>query len=225
MLVETFGGIRPEALELLLSLRAGNSRAWYQAHRTEYADLVIRPLRGLVHELSEDMLAIDPGFEVAPSVGKTISRIHRDVRFSRDKRPLRDNAWVVFQNHALPPLGRPAFFFEFGPHLCRYGMGFYDAAPARMADLRRRIDAAPGRLAGLLDALGRDGRFRLISEPYARLQADHLPAAIRPWYVARRLHLECPVPPARLADADLADAIRCGFCLLGPVYRFIAAPG
>jgi uncharacterized protein (DUF2461 family) len=90
------------------------------------------------------MLGIGLSFEVSPAVGRTISRIHRDTRFSKDKSPFRDCVWIVFKRSTKDWANWSAgYFLEINCTWYRYGMGFYDAAPQVMTELRRRIDEEP----------------------------------------------------------------------------------
>ena len=75
----TFLGWKAEALEFFEGLEADNSKAYWQAHRDEYDELVRAPMEELLAEL-------EPGW------GKgRIFRPYRDVRFSRDKSPYKTN--------------------------------------------------------------------------------------------------------------------------------------
>jgi uncharacterized protein (TIGR02453 family) len=72
---ERFRGFPPESLEFFRDLAAHNNRDWFLAHKDVYQRACRAPMEALVAELE-------------PRVGKTkISRINRDIRFSRDKAP------------------------------------------------------------------------------------------------------------------------------------------
>ena len=85
-----FHGFSRRTFTALLDLGRHNYKTWFEAHRSIYETHVLQPLRDLVSDLADSMLGIDLSFEVAPAVGKTISRIYRDTRFSKDKSPFRD---------------------------------------------------------------------------------------------------------------------------------------
>jgi uncharacterized protein (DUF2461 family) len=98
-----FKGFSPKTLKFLRGLKANNSKAWFQAHRADYEEYALQPLRYLVTDLGDFMLDIDPYFEITPSVNKTISRIYRDTRFSKDKSPFRSTVWFTFKNQKQFP--------------------------------------------------------------------------------------------------------------------------
>ena len=58
------------------------------------------------------MLEIDNLFEIEPKVGKAISRIYRDIRFSKDKTPYRTNAWIAIKRSSKEWKEAPAYYFD-----------------------------------------------------------------------------------------------------------------
>ncbi|NLC23200.1 MAG: DUF2461 domain-containing protein [Oxalobacter sp.] len=72
-----------------------NDRAWFKAHKSDYIDYVQPPMRELAEDLLPMVVQIDPRLERAPK--RTLSRIYRDTRFSRDKSLFKRGSWLVFQ--------------------------------------------------------------------------------------------------------------------------------
>lgn len=93
---------------------------------------LLTPFRSLVDALSPAMLMIDPQFETRPAIGKTLSRIHRDTRFSHDKSRYRSRMWLTFKRPSKDWKLAPVYFFELGPDMLRYGLGYYSADKATM---------------------------------------------------------------------------------------------
>ena len=138
-----FQGFAPETFEFLRNLKANNNKTWFEAHRQAYQEYLLQPLRDLVVEMGGFMLTIDPYFEVRPAINKTISRIHRDLRFSRDKSPYKSTMWITFKRPWKDWKEAPAYFFELSSDSYRYGMGFYSASKNTMDRLREQIDRKP----------------------------------------------------------------------------------
>jgi len=80
-----FTGFSPEGLAFLSGLAEAQNRDWFEAHKAIYERELRQPMAALVNALGfafavhELDLACDPK--------RAIFRIHRDVRFSKDKRP------------------------------------------------------------------------------------------------------------------------------------------
>lgn len=73
-----------ETLEFLFENHLQDSKAWFDAHRDVYQRAVLEPMQELSDALAPEMLKIDPQFVTQAKVGKTISRLRRDTRFTHD---------------------------------------------------------------------------------------------------------------------------------------------
>jgi uncharacterized protein (TIGR02453 family) len=80
-----FSGFGPEAFTFLRELRENNNAAWFKPRKTLYETAVRAPMGQLVLDLSEGMKTKRLPLHGDPA--RSVFRIYRDVRFSRDKRP------------------------------------------------------------------------------------------------------------------------------------------
>lgn len=215
---EPFAGFSPEATAFLAQLERRNERKWFEAHRDVYERELVAPMRELVRRLASTMLAIDLSLDVQPAIGRTVSRIHRDVRFSRDKSPFHTRIWLVFRRRGEEMRDSPAYFFELGSEDHRYGMGWYAASPATMAAFRRLIEAEPDWVLAQLRAIPRD-RFELSGDLYARRMGEGLPPALQDVYQRKNLYFARGGPngPSALGPA-LARTLQRDYEALVPMY-------
>jgi uncharacterized protein (TIGR02453 family) len=137
---EVFSGFPPATFHFLKTLCDNSRKEWFELHKSDYQDHVLKPL---VAESGQSMLSIDPAFEATPALNKTISRIYRDTRFSKDKSPYKTSHWIAFKRPGKEWKDYPAYFFEISPGSYRYGMGFYSACRQTMDDFRKSIDGNP----------------------------------------------------------------------------------
>lgn len=89
-----FPGFRPAALDFFRRLSRRNTREWFEAHRSEYEREVRAPFRALIEEMDVRLARLAP--ELIGDPRRSMFRIHRDIRFSRDKSPYKTNAGVWF---------------------------------------------------------------------------------------------------------------------------------
>ena len=87
--------ISEKTLEFLWENRIKNNRDWYMEHKKEFQEFVLQPMIELVEKLEKPLHKIDPLLIIVPKVGKSISRVNRDIRFSKDKTLYRDRKSVV----------------------------------------------------------------------------------------------------------------------------------
>ncbi|TCS12587.1 DUF2461 domain-containing protein [Caulobacter sp. BK020] len=81
----SFPGFAAADLAFLTGLAAHNDREWFTANRAVYDDRLKPTLAALIEALNGALAARD--LPLAGDPKKSVFRIHRDVRFSKDKRP------------------------------------------------------------------------------------------------------------------------------------------
>lgn len=218
-----FDGLSPEMLDFLSEVQEQNSKTWYEEHKTDYQQYVLRPMQGLVAELASFMLEIDPQFEVTPAVNKTISRIYRDIRFSKEKLLYRNNIWITFRRAIPDWKDTPVYFFEIMPGKYRYGMGYYAASKDTMDRFRARIEAKPEEfLAATAFSRTPGNPFVVEGTRYKRPQACDKSEENREWYQWKDFYITCNCELGeRLFQRGLVDDLKTGFAALAPFYHFL----
>jgi uncharacterized protein (TIGR02453 family) len=155
-----FPGFRPAALRFLAQLKRHNTRPWFEANRARYELEVREPLRLLVEEVDVRLARLAP--EMVGDPKRSIFRIHRDVRFSRDKSPYKTHAACWFYHRdagrgvGQDASGGAGFYFHLEPGQCLIGAGIW--MPPRPA-LARIRDALAEDQAGF-EAIVEDRGFR-----------------------------------------------------------------
>ncbi len=93
-----FQGFTPAAQRFFRSLGRHNNKPWFEANRAVYETAVREPLRALVEELDAAFGTIAP--EIIGDPKRSLFRINRDIRFSKDKSPYKTNAgcWFYHQD-------------------------------------------------------------------------------------------------------------------------------
>lgn len=89
----TFPGFAPADLAFLSGLAAHNDRDWFTAHRAVYDDRLKPALAALIAETTATCAA--RGLPLAGDPAKSQFRLHRDIRFSKDKSPYKTHISAV----------------------------------------------------------------------------------------------------------------------------------
>ena len=215
-----FQGLSEDTYRFFWEIAFQNNREFFEANRERYKRVVQEPLFLLAEELLPTALEIDPGF--SPKLSNIVSRIRRDTRYTRDKSPYRDHAWLGFR----PPMQRVSECFviyaEFERDAYGYGMGMYTADSARMRQFRERMLARPEQFLSLVGDPAFTQRFALVSEAFKRPRFAGANEALQPWLNLRRLSFQFSSPElSRTLRPEIADEIREGMLLLKPLYRFL----
>ena len=218
----SFSGFSPESLGYFESLAANNNKVWFEGHRDDFDQYLMEPLKSLVSDLSGAMLAIDPELVVIPAVDKTISRIYRDTRFSRNKSPYKTCLWITFKRLSPDWKTAPCFFFEISADGYRYGMGFYSATKETMDSLRRFIEAKPAELRKIVAVFGKQDTFTLEGDRYKRPLNPALPDDLQRWHGRKNIYFICQRPvDGRIFTRGIYDDLREGFGVLKPLYELL----
>lgn len=218
----SFRGFLPETFRFLLELEFNNSKPWFEENKPDYLKNVVEPFKHLVKDLSGYMLAIDPEFETRAEVGKTISRIYRDLRFSKNKTPYKSSVWITFRRTGRDWLLDPCFFFEITPYLYRYGMGFYTTSRETLNRLRELIDDEDPEFLEAYRLYRNQNIFTMEGERYKKLYAGQKSEELLEWYQRKNIFFMCTrKPEERLFHSSLVDDIKHDFKLLVPLYRFL----
>ena len=202
-----FPGFRPAAIRFLRSLRRNNRREWFEAHRDLYEDEVRRPFRALVEEMDVRLAGFAP--EIIGDPKRSVFRIHRDVRFSKDKSPYKTNAacWF-FHRDAGKGVGREAhggagFYFQIAPGECLLGAGLWMPPPPSLALIRQRLSEEPDEFERMVLSPGFKRRFRAL-DPEAML--TRVPRGFAPDDPAARwLRYRSFTAGRMLAERDIAS--------------------
>ena len=83
----------PDTQAFLRDLRANNDRDWFNAHKATYERVYKAPAEAFVAELRPRLEAL-----AGVTLGGKVFRIHRDVRFSKDKSPYNTHLHIGFQH-------------------------------------------------------------------------------------------------------------------------------
>jgi uncharacterized protein (TIGR02453 family) len=120
-----FSGFPPETLAFLTGIHAHNEKAWFDANRPLYEAGYIAPARAFVEAMGPKLKAIAPDVQYEAKVNGSMSRINRDIRFSKDKRPYKEHLGLWFWHGDRRQWDVPGFWFELTPKYLQLGVGIY----------------------------------------------------------------------------------------------------
>jgi uncharacterized protein (TIGR02453 family) len=137
-----FGGFGPQALGFLKALGFHQNREWFLENKHLYESEIREPMAALVASLSAELARRGVGLTGDPK--RSVFRIHRDVRFTKEKHP--------YKTHCGAALSRDGgknsagvLYIHVAPEGSFAAAGFYHPEPPQLAALRGAIVAAPKR--------------------------------------------------------------------------------
>ena len=213
-----FQGFSTDAITFLRDLKANNDRAWFNDHKEVYEREIKQPAEAFAAAMTAALEEL-----TGKPLGYKIFRIHRDVRFSRDKTPYNTHLRIGFiPEHDMAQA--PSWFFGLDPEALNLGTGIFAFDKAGLDGFRERLLGPDGaELVDMMKKLERGG-VRLGKPDLKRVPAgypkDHPRAdlfrykGLSAWI--DRSDTTSATDPA-LVDACMADFIR-----LKPVYDWLS---
>ncbi len=135
--------IPPALFDFFRELRKNNHRDWFHENRSRYEQDVKTPLLQFITEFASSIQAISPHFLAIPKVGGSLFRIHRDVRFSKDKRPYKEAAGIHFRHEAGKNAHAPGFYLHLGPGEVFAALGIWGPGSKELLAIRQEIASDP----------------------------------------------------------------------------------
>lgn len=215
-----FTGFTEETIRFFLDLRFHNNSAYFHENHDRYIEQVQQPFYAFINDMAPLLQEIDPRMEVRPH--KCLSRINRDIRFSRDKSPYRDHLWIAFRRAAESKDGSVNFFFEFGPDVLGWGMGTWGENKPMNERLRRQMVADPRRVAAIMDRCHlQDSDLVMMGNWYKRMDVPlMIPPSLRPLYTMRDLYITRKhTERGNAFSRQILDEVSKDYQLMAPLYR------
>jgi uncharacterized protein (TIGR02453 family) len=209
--VPPFEGFSSQLFEFFEVLAANQTREWFQDNKAAYERHVRQPMAAFVESLALAFAAHD--IPLTGSAERSLFRLNRDVRFSKDKRPYKTNVAALLTRDGTKQ-GKGVFYISLGGHhetVQRAGMvgaGFYAPEPPDLTALRTAISRAPERWLAAEAALTAAGLGLSRENALARLPKgfeSHAGSPIAEALKLKGLHVWREIPADRLYAPDLID--------------------
>jgi uncharacterized protein (TIGR02453 family) len=227
---EEFTGFPPGALRFLRGLERHNEKTWFEAHRAEYETQLKAPMLAFIEEVDARLGTLAP--EIV-GTRRSLFRIHRDVRFSRDKRPYKTHASCWFYHRdAGRAVGENAahggagFYFHVAPDEVYVGGGVWMPPRPALARIRDAIVEDPDTWEALMQdrafvrrfgGLEREQMLKTMPRGFSREHPSAEWLRFQSFTAGRRLEA------AQLGSARLVDTVLRDYAVLLPLVRWINA--
>ncbi len=148
-IVGPFAGFGPRTFKFLRDLRAHNDKAWFDEHRDLYERDYAAPALAFIAAVGPRLHRLSRTISCVPKVNGSLFRIHRDVRFSKDKTPYRDHIDFWFWEGPKKGWRTPGFFLRIAPDQLTVGAGMHRLQKPQLDAFREAI--VDGRAGKALD--------------------------------------------------------------------------
>ncbi len=211
-----------KTIKFLVTNKENNSKEWYHAHKDDLEKYVRQPFEELINEVLPVIQECDPYADCNPRIGRGISRIYRDTRFSYDKTLFRSSCWCTFMRPKKLYPDTPAFYFEITPFGVAYGCGYYWMDKEHIARVRDMVEQKDDFWIAANDAYMSQNVFVLEGEKYKRTKFPHLSDEARNWADRKSIAVSTFSPNRELMfSPDLPKVVAEDMRKIFPVYTFL----
>ena len=203
----SFKGFGPKALAFFTALKFHQDKAWFEENRALYQSDVLEPMAALLEDLTEAFAKRRIRLKADPR--RSIFRIHRDVRFARDKSPYKTHCGAVMTRSG-GKMEQGLLYLHIDPEGCFAAAGFHMPEPAELAKLRQAIAAQPAKFKAVAAALrksklafGTEGQLSRTPRGFEALKGGPLDGVIR----LKSLIVEEPLSKAEIASPKLTEQV------------------
>jgi len=138
------------SLDFFTGLREHTSKPWFEAHREDYERHVKEPMQALVAAMDARFARFAP--EIGGDPRRSVFRLHRDIRFSKDKSPYKTHVAADFPWRGDGEGHRwGGGYFHLQPGEVYLGGGMWHPEPSWLAAWRQTVDTSPKTIHAAID--------------------------------------------------------------------------
>ena len=154
--------LNKETLKFLALVVENNNREWFAENKYLY-EAAKDDLLPFIADLIKEFAVIDPQYSPDTPPKKALMRIYRDVRFSKNKAPYKNNFGIAFDVKGYGPQ-TPSIYLHLQPNNCFFGVGFWQPEAAVLKMVREEIDYNSSEFLEIINSREFTSTFKLSKE-------------------------------------------------------------
>lgn len=197
-----FQGFGKQALPFFKALKFHQSKEWFEENRALYESDVLGPFTALIDDLTAEFAK-----RKVPLKGegkKSIFRIHRDVRFSKNKSPYKMHAGAVLTRSGKKS-EQGLVYIHIDPEGCFIAAGFHMLEPTQLAAMREAIRRKPERFVKMEKELGKAKLSFSTSDGFQMTRLPRGYEAFKDTPLSGALRLKSFIVEERVKDAAIGS--------------------
>ena len=167
-----------KTISFLKELNQNNNKIWFDKNRQRYEDEVRTPALDYIESMDQHIAKISPHFVVSPKkVGGSLMRVHKDIRFSKDKTPYKTNIGIQFRHARGKDVHAPGFYLHIEPGDVFLAAGIWRPESNTLRNVRTLMDEYPKEWKKITKKLAGTNDFNFggksLKRPPKGFDADH----------------------------------------------------
>lgn len=218
-----FNGFKKDIFSFLAELEKNNNTKWFAKNRGRYQENIVLPAKSFVVSIGQFFTQLNPAIRTDPKFNKTIMRINKDMRFSKD---------APYKNYFLIHFGRFKMDSEFYLYFDKEGADFGIFLNGEKGDelyFTQNLKRYPKEIMKIFENYGLNNRFDLH-------ELKKIPQLVQKKFNANKhfesfgrhkytlLEKEIPQKNNLLYKADILTELVKQYAALYPLYCFAISP-
>ncbi|MDR3626187.1 MAG: DUF2461 domain-containing protein [Ignavibacteriaceae bacterium] len=173
-----FENFPKKTVDFLKKLSKNNNKEWFEEHRDDYNSRLLEPAFQFVTEMGDELSAIVPNIMAVPKIDKSVFRLHRDVRFSKDKSPYKTNLGIYLWE-GKKKMESSGFYFHIDPKGFFISSGIYMPSKEQIKIIRDAVvDPLLGNeLSNVIKKVLKRGDYTLGGKTYKKIPRGYDPSS------------------------------------------------
>lgn len=118
-----FDGFKKGAIKFLDELERNNSKEWFEKNRHIWEKEILEPNKAFVQEMGETLQILVPSIKALPKASGSLFKMYRDIRFSKDKTPMKDKVGFIFWQGTGHRMSSSSFYLQYKKNEYLVGVG------------------------------------------------------------------------------------------------------
>jgi len=216
-----------DSTKFFSGLTANNNKQWFEAHRQEYEEHILMPAMRFVEVIGSALKSsVAPNLTAIPRVDKSIFRLHRDIRFSKEKSPFKTHLGIFMWEGEGKKLECPGFYFQLSAEQFMIAGGLHIFSPELLERYREAViddKIGPALPESVKAVLNREPSFRLQEKKYKKVPRGYNSAhPLADWLLYDGIAVMAEEPVSdKLFSADFTDEVIRKFGALKPLHSWL----
>jgi len=209
-------------LAFFKELEKNNQREWFHANKKRYETDVKKPFERFIEVMIDKMQVIDPNIIITPK--DAIFRIHRDVRFSKDKSPYKLHVSAAIAKGGRKDMASPGIYLELNHKHFGIYSGVYRPDKNQLQGIREGIASDPKTFKKLISAKSFVNKFGTIQgEKNKRIPKEFQEfLEAQPLIANKQFYYMASLPAATILDPKLTKIVIDHYKAALPVSNFLS---
>jgi uncharacterized protein (TIGR02453 family) len=108
-----FNGFSKQGIAFLNTLKDNNTKDWFEEHRYLWEEYILQPNISFVQDMGEMLQILVPNIHFKAKVSGSLFKIYRDIRFSKDKTPMKSNIGILFWQGPNHRMQSSSFYLQY----------------------------------------------------------------------------------------------------------------